>query len=197
MTDTEFLKFVRSLIAEYIGEERFWTEEEIELYKKNAMTGVLSEFWHYLVELKKKKALISLVAGQAQLQTPEDFLMVVDLFRTEDNEPLQYIRYNEISWWNNFVSEGYFGWTLSDNKIILIPAPKQDKADYLTLWYMPDLKTLSDFPEVLHPLIAIDTVIFAKMKDENVGNALLNLREMYRQKAVRFLTMEQVQRFDR
>lgn len=196
MTDLEFKKFVRSLLAEYIGEERFWTDEEIDIYKQNAMAGVLSEFWPYLVEKKKKAVNISLEANNPYISVPDDLMMVVSIIRNDDNEELSYIRSNEISWWQNFTSEPNYGWTFESDGIRLIPTPTTIKENFLTMWYMPKLVQLSDFPDILHPLIAIDTVIFAKTKDENVSPALMALREAYHHKAIRFLTIEQIQRVE-
>lgn len=194
MTDLEFRKFVRSLIAEYVGEERFWTDEELELYKQNAISGIIGEYWPHLIEKKKKAVSITIEQGNPYISLPNDLMMVISIIRNSDNEELSYIRSNEISWWQNFTSEPNYGWTFEGDKIRLIPIPTVTRENFITIWYMPKLTQLSDFPEVLHPVIAIDTVIFAKSKDENVSPALLALRESYHQKAVRLLTIEQLQR---
>ncbi len=187
MTDQEFLTYVRSLLNESTEQARFWTDAEIDLYKQVAISVVRAIFWQYLYPVYKTSALLTITENEPDIALPDDCYKIVRLEVAETREKVEYIA-------DVFFSEAgmqaeaganIMAWTLKDGKIHFLKTPTATRPNYLRLWYLKKFTTLAEFPEVLHPLIAIETVIAGKAKDENVAPFLEHLRSRFMEAAFR------------
>lgn len=177
MTDQEFLSYVRSILNEPTAV--YWQDEEIELYKKIAINTVRAQFWNLLYPIYKKPYLITVpITGTVPL--PDDCQKVIRIEYTETGDKCPFIGEDRHFHWINQSPGAPNGWTYSGGELMFFPLTRnQEYTDYLTLWYLPRAESLTDLPEELHPLIAVETVIAGRHKDENVHPALEQLRVKY------------------
>lgn len=191
MTDAEFNAYVRSLLNE--DKEVFWTDEEIATYKKVAIITVTSIFWNLLLELKKYPLTYSLSAGENNLDLPVDWYKIKRLEVAETGRPLKPIPAEDLSLYYAAPGDEPVGYTFVRGKIRVLPDMTAAKADYLRLWYLPRMSTLDDLPDALHPLVAVETVLAGRTKDENVSPYLANLRDRFEWVARKDLVQHQTQ----
>jgi hypothetical protein len=192
MTDTEFTTYVRSLLNEPTAV--MWTPEDLAAYKAVAITLVNGVFWNLLFPLKKRYLTYTLTAGENNLDLPVGWHKIVRLEVAATGEPLRPIPDQDIpTYLNSDASNGPVGWMFIRGKIRPLPNPTGALTDYLRLWYLPRATTLADLPEDLHPLVAIETVIAGRTKDENVSPYLTNLRDRFEWVARKALVQFQTQ----
>lgn len=84
-------------------------------------------------------------------------------------------------------------WLFEDNKVMQVPTPTSTSAEYWRVWYLPEFTILSQLPAILHPLIAIEAIINARMKDERLMKALLLKRDHLANIAMVSLAVAQLQ----
>jgi hypothetical protein len=84
-------------------------------------------------------------------------------------------------------------WLYEDNKVMQVPTPATTAANYWRVWYLPEFTALSQLPEILHPLIALEAVINARIKDERLMRALLLKRDHLAGIALGTLAIPQLQ----
>jgi len=84
-------------------------------------------------------------------------------------------------------------WLHEDNKIRQVPTPGATEAEYWRVWYLPEFTVLSQLPDILHPLIALEAVINARIKDERLMRALLMKRDHLASIAMGTLAIAQLQ----
>ena len=84
-------------------------------------------------------------------------------------------------------------WLHEDNKIRQVPTPTGTSAEYWRVWYLPEFTVLSQLPDILHPLIALEAVINARIKDERLLRALLLKRDHLASIAMGTLAISQLQ----
>ena len=192
MTDADWLKYVRSLINEPI--EKFWSDlDDIEIYKKIAINIVYADFWSFLLPTHKKFEMKSLVASDPELILPTDCFKPAKLELSTTGQQVKYIDEDQLHLYSQVTSTTPLAWMLYDKKILLTPTPSISETDYYRLWYLPRIYTLADLPGDLHPLVAIEAVIDAKTKDEDVPQHLLLKRSRLEHVAKVALSVPQVQ----
>ena len=191
MTDLEFTTYVRSILNETVG--KFWPDEELESYKKVAISLVTANFWNLLFPLKKKIGLLTVTQNDRFISLPADCQKIIRIEYAETGDKLPYVQ-DELFWaFANQATGSPNGWTLSEGKIYLFPLPASTLVDYLRLWYLPRATTLADLPEELHPLIAVETIMAGKEKDEKVIGSLERRYERAYAAALKALVVAQVQ----
>ena len=84
-------------------------------------------------------------------------------------------------------------WLHEDNKVRQVPTPGGTSANFWRVWYLPEFTILSQLPDILHPLIALEAVINAKIKDERLMRALLMKRDHLAGIAMGTLSIAQLQ----
>jgi hypothetical protein len=84
-------------------------------------------------------------------------------------------------------------WLFEDNKVMQVPTPASTSAGYWRVWYLPEFTILSQLPDILHPLIALEAVINARIKDERLMRALLIKRDHLSGIAMGTLAIPQLQ----
>lgn len=191
MTDVEFEQYVRSLINEETA--RFWTPEDIASYKKVGISVVSAQFWNLLMPLKKKIKEQDIESGNRLITLPDDCQKITRIEYTETGDKVTYVQDEWFYYYARLTPGNPVGWTLSENKLYLFPEPNQALSKYLRIWYLPCSTTLADLPEELHPLIAVEAVMAARTKDENVSPYLERLRQRFFDAAVKFLILAQAQ----
>jgi len=82
---------------------------------------------------------------------------------------------------------------MKNGKIYVIPTPDKAYTTEYRLWFAPDMTDLTTTPKELHAVIALDTVILAKVKDEEMFSELMKLRKKYERNALKALTVAQLQ----
>jgi len=164
MTDQEFKNFVKSILNEY-GQEIFWTDEEIEVYKKLAITTVVSKFAHLLKDRYQKCYIID--ANPESTPLPSDCFLVVAVERLSDGAILPKISHDLFFEYNRIQYDEPLAWGYVNNEIMFFPAPAETLSDFARLWYLPKIDSLDDLPVSLHPLVALITLTYGKAKDDN------------------------------
>jgi hypothetical protein len=188
MTRENFRTYVRSLIAEPYAS--YWTDPEIDAYTDVALILLLNEFWYLLKKTYKKTGYLSITSGNDIIDLPADCLKVLSI-KIKDN-PMQGFDYIPEDAEDYYEKNGLPGWTFEEGKIKINPVPMESKADYLKIKYLPKI-TFENLPDCLFPLLAVRTIIQAKIKDENVPVYIMRLEEQYKQAAMIFLNNVQTQ----
>ena len=192
MTDADWLKYVRSLINEPI--EKFWSDlDDIEIYKQIAINIVCADFWSLLLPTHKKFESYNLEVGNGLMTLPTDCFKPVKLELVSTGQQVKYIDEDQLHLYSQVTSTTPLAWMLYDSKILLIPTPSISETDYYRLWYLPRIDKITGLPEELHPLVAIEAVIDAKTKDEDVPQHLLLKRSRLEHIARVALSVPQVQ----
>lgn len=188
MTREDFRTYVRSLIAEPYAS--YWTDPEIDAYTDTALTLLLNEFWYFLKKLYKKTGYLSTVANQSVIDLPADCLKVLSITLKEN--PMQRFDYIPEDAEDYYERNALPGWTFEEGKIKINPTPTETKTDYFRIKYLPKI-AFENLPDCLFPLLAVRTVIQAKIKDDNVPVYILRLEEQFKQNAMIFLSNVQTQ----
>jgi len=191
MSDAEFLIFVRSLINEPAA--KFWTTEDIAAYKTVGITVAASSIFNLLAVTHKKFTLRDMTINDPYIASPTDFWKVIRVEFASSGQKLPYIQDDELWKFDRVATGTPQVWMLTDGKITQVPTPNVTSTGYWRLFYLPRFTALASLPEELHPLIAIETVISARVKDENVTKDLLLKRDHYFKAAIASLSIAQLQ----
>lgn len=189
MTDSEWELFVRSLIDEPIAKN--WTLDEIAVYKKVGIIVTTSAFFSSLAVTNKKLIQKSMIKDDPYIELPNDLWKPVRLEFASTREKLGYMQDNEN--WRFDATGTPERWMFEDGKIRQVPIPNITEANYWNFWYLPRFTTLASLPEELHPLIAVEAIISARAKDEDVARELLLKRQHYFSCANTSLAVQQLQ----
>lgn len=198
MTDPQWLDYVRSLIGESEATYKMWTPEEVLIYKAVGVTTVLAEFWNLLAVTHKKivkcaktkdDPYISLKDGENDIP----FHKIIRIEYTSTGRKLDYIEDDKLFLYETGSTGEPQVWLFEDNKPYQVPTPAATVADYWRVWYLPEFTTLAELPDILHPLIALEAVINARIKDERLMRALLLKRDHLASIAMGTLAIAQLQ----
>jgi hypothetical protein len=195
MTDTQLETFTRSLINEPVS--KFWTPEDIDVYKVVAIELVFGEFWNLMLEKYQDYTEVSLQAGVSDLVFPVtgtlDDYMIVKVEVAETGEELDYIESDQVHEFINYPYNYPCAWMFKGGKIHLLPTPPSSQTNWLRIWFLKKMTSLAEIPAVLHPIIGIEMVQLAKTKDEDVTQDILLKRSQYAQIAIHALSISQAQ----
>lgn len=195
MTEGEWLAYCRSLINEPTA--KFWTDVEIGLYQKVGMVKALSNFWELLYPFYKKRGYLTVTALTAEVSLPADFFRLGKVEIKSTGEVLRYMgNENELADYDPDSPGIPQGWAFCNKGLILIPTATASSTTTYRLWYMPKLSSLVDFPEELHPLIAVEACMASKIKDEDRVNELAMLQGQFAAAAEVALAKWQIQEPD-
>jgi hypothetical protein len=170
-----------------------WPAAEFAALKAVAITLVNATFWNLLFPLKKWPVLYSLAVGENYLDLPVGWHKVVRVERASDGVPLKPISDMELPDYLNADAGEPVGYTFVRGKVRILPDSSGVQTDYIRMYFLPRATTLADLPEDLHPLVAVELVISARTKDENVSPYLANLRDRYEYVARKALIQFQTQ----
>ena len=194
MTDQEFIFFVRSLLNEASEKTKFWLDTDIEAYKKVAISIVNGLFWNHLYIFKKKHIDLTVPSTSRTIALPAGCQKVIRLEYAKTGQKVPYIP-DDMFFQAAGIEAGttVYGWGWEDGKIYIFPQITTELTDYLRLWYLPRATTLADLPDELHPLIAVETIMCGREKDEKVGASLEIKRNRYYQAALKSIILSQTQ----
>jgi len=181
---------VRSLIAETTA--KYWTDAEITLYVQLAMAKVLGQLYPWLWEKNKTPSDFAITAATPTYAMPSDIYKLSYLQIKENGKKLKYISEEEYYKYASWPTGEPVAWTYDGGLIRLIPTPAATDSDYLLAWGMKNLDEVTDFPDSVRALIAIEAAILARAKDEAVTAELFETRKMFEQAAIMDLTMTTV-----
>lgn len=169
ISDDEVTAFIRSLIGE--GTAKHWTDDEITLYKKFGMMGVNTKWWYLLAPTEAKVTATSLSAATEYVSLPDNSAKILRVEVAADRKLLRKIEPDEL-------------WKYSpyDNGAAA--------TNYLNIWYLEYYDEVTDFPEALRPLIAIEAVIYAFSKDKGIDAGILRLQKEFEDTARIFLSTD-------
>jgi len=150
---------------------KHWTPEEIALYIKFGLMTVVARFWYMLAPSEAKSEAASLVASQAYVEQPTDCAKVLRVEVAETRDLLHKIEADEL--WR---------YSVYDNG--------SASADYLNIWYLEYPELVTDVPEALRPLVAIEAALSAKIKDAGVRSDLIIQQKRFEDIANTFLATD-------
>lgn len=167
ITDANVTSMIRSVLNEATAS--FWTDAEITLYKKFGMIAVVSKYWYILAPIAAKVAATSLSANTPYVSQPDDCAKVLRVEEASDRKLLRYIEADEV-WKYSLYDDGAAA------------------TNYLNVWYLEYYDEVTDFPEALRPLIAMEAIAFAKAKDENLSVDIQAMHRRFENMAYEFLS---------
>lgn len=191
MTDATFEIYTRSLMND--ADTALLTAAEFVVHKAVAITLVNANFWNLLFPLKKWPILYSLASGVNYLDLPVGWHKVVRVEIASTGQALKPIPDIELPDYLNADAGEPAGYTFIRGKVRILPDSGSALTDYLRMYFLPRATTLADLPEDLHPLVAVETVIAGRTKDENISPYLTNLRDRYEWLARKALVQFQTQ----
>lgn len=187
--------FIRALVNESMAS--FWTPAQIALFEQAAMSKVLSMYYPWLYCTHKDWADFAITA-----EDPDATVMPANLYKPaylcvkETGRKLKYISNTRLWEYRGYGAGDPFAWTWKAGKINVIPDPSASKADYLELHYMPILDAVTEFPDCMRPLIAVEAVLFAKTKDEDVTADLFRMQKAFQDAVMTDLTLHYMEAVD-
>lgn len=169
ISDSDITALTRSLIGEATAD--FWTDAEITLYIKVAMTNIQNKYWYLLAPTEAKVAPTSLVASIEKVALPTDCAKVLKVEVASNRKILRKIETDEL-----------FKYSIYDDGAAA--------TNYLNIWYLEYYDSTTDFPVALRPLIAAEAAVLAKVKDENVTPGLAAIYAKFEDAALAFLSTD-------
>jgi len=168
MSDDDITSLARSLIAEATA--KFWTDDEVTLYIKVAMTNIQNRYWYLLAPTDAKVSATSLSASIAYVEQPTDCAKVLRVEVAETRKLLRKIEADEV-WKYSEYDDGAAA------------------TSYLNIWYLEYYDLTTDFPVALRPLIACEAALLAVTKDKNT-NHINALYSSFHESALTFLSTD-------
>lgn len=169
LDDDDITSLARSLIGEATAE--YWTDDEITLYIKTAMTVIQNKYWYLLAPTDAKVAATSLSASTASVSLPTDAAKILRVEVAETRKMLRKIEADEV-WKYSLYDDGAAA------------------TNYLNIWYLEYYDATTDFPVALRPLIAYEAAVLAKTKSGGMDAAFSRLHQNAEREAIIFLSTD-------
>ena len=160
---------------------------------------VTAQFSNLLLETKGDYQEVSVQTGVNDLVFPTaggktlDDYIITKVEVAETGQELEYIDNDRIHEYKNYPYNYPCVWTFKGGKIHLLPTPTQNLTNWLRIHFLLKATTLAELPSVLHPLVAIEMIISAKEKDEDVSRELLLKQQRFTDIAIHRLSIPQAQ----
>lgn len=167
ISDDDVTNLIRYILNEATA--KFWEDDEITLYKKFGMIAVASKYWYLLAPISAKVAATSLSANTPYVSQPDDCAKVLRVEEVANRKLLRWIEPDEV-WKYSLYDDGAAA------------------TNYLNVWYLEYYDEVTDFPEALRPLIAMEAIAFAKAKDENLSVDIQGMHKRFEDIANTFLS---------
>lgn len=171
MSDSDVTSMVRSLIGESSAE--YWTDAEVTLYIKVAMTNVQNKYWYLLAPTDAKVSNTDLSASTAYVSLPTDCAKVLRVEVASNRKLIRKIESDELYKYSEY-DDGAAA------------------SGYLNIWYLEYYDATTDFPVALRPLIAVEAVRLAKTKDRGIETDIESLQSRLESAALTFLASDTV-----
>ena len=171
ISDSDVTSMVRSLIGESSAE--YWTDAEVTLYIKVAMTNVQNKYWYLLAPTDTKVSNTDLSASTAYVSLPTDCAKVLRVEVASNRKLIRKIESDELYKYSEY-DDGAAA------------------SGYLNIWYLEYYDATTDFPVALRPLIAVEAVRLAKTKDRGIETDIESLQSRLESAALTFLASDTV-----
>jgi len=171
ISDSDVTSMVRSLIGESSAE--YWTDAEVTLYIKVAMTNVQNKYWYLLAPTDTKVSNTDLSASTAYVSLPTDCAKVLRVEVASNRKLIRKIESDELYKYSEY-DDGAAA------------------SGYLNIWYLEYYDATTDFPVALRPLIAVEAVRLAKTKDRGIEADIESLQSRFESAALTFLASDTV-----
>lgn len=171
ISSANITSMVRSLVGEATAS--YWTDDEITLYIQFGMMAVISKYWYLLAPTEAKVSAASLSANTAYVEKPDDCAKILRIEVATDRKLVRKIEPDEL-WKYSVYDDGAAA------------------TSYLNIWYLEYYDAVTDFPEALRPLIAMEAILFAKSKDKVLDVDIVSLYKHYEDIAVGFLSTDSI-----
>lgn len=189
--DTSITTFIRALLGE--ATEKHWLDTEITIYKNAAMVSIGAKYWYLLFPMYKTYSDINMVAAADTLAIPTDAQRnTVVVTRKETGKKLHYIEEDELYKYEFWQDGDPVVWLWKGDAIYMRPTPTTSTSNYFRVWYMEHRNSISDFPESIRPLIAVEAAILARAKDDNIDPGLMRLYRSFEDTAMIALHIAQI-----
>lgn len=190
MTDQNVTDLIRALINESTA--KFWTSDNITLYKTAAMQVILNKFYPWLYEEYKTYEDFTLTSGTSVYSLPTNCYKPAKFEVKTTGDKLRFIREDELYKYRDYGTGYPVAWMYKGGQVEILPEPNFTDTDYLVCWYMPILDAVTEFPDSARSLIAVEAAILAKTKDEDVTPDLLQLRRKYEDALMTYFALTQM-----
>lgn len=198
ISDANVTSFIRSLVGESTA--KYWTDDEITLYKQFGMMAVQSKYWYLIYPEKVKKATATMIATEDYIALPDNCFKIgkIEVYNNGngDGKHIRIIGTDEVHKYEGWDVGDPVAGLFADSKLYLYPTPNRTVTNFFRYWYLEYFDGVTDFPECLRPLIAIEAVLFAKTKDKNVTVDVLAMQQRLEEIAYHALSMSQIQEPD-
>jgi len=179
-TESEVQDLLESSVNEY-NASKYWASGELTLYLKAAMSTLLSKYTPWLYHEYGSWEDLGMVAGTTEYDKPSSCYRIYQILRKEDGAKLRFIPRDELFKYRDYDAGDVIGWTFKNNQVHVIPEPSATDADFAEIHYMPILDSVTEFPDSMRPLIAIEAATLALLKDKYESAALFQLKKAYEQ----------------
>jgi hypothetical protein len=198
ITDDNVTAFIRSLVGESTA--KHWTNDEITLYKKFGMMAVQAKYWYLLYPEKVMKATADMTSGTDYIALPDNCFKIgkLEVYNngSGDGKHLRIIGTDEVHKYESWAAGDPIACVFADSKVYLYPTPNRTVSSFFRYWYLEYFDEVTDFPECMRPLIAIEAVLFAKTKDKSVTVDVLAMQQRLEEIVYHALAMSQIQEPD-
>jgi hypothetical protein len=191
MTDAQFDILCRSWLND--KDATFWDSDEYSALKAVSLTVVTAKWWNLLAEIKEDWQDVDVPASNRTLDLPANTQKILRIEKAETGERLAYVLRNEIFSWARLGPGDPLGWRFKGGKIYFFPNTGAALAAYVRVYFMPRAVAMADLPECLHPVMALELVIMARLKDEKVDQGLILELRRFEDAAMKELVQAQTQ----
>jgi hypothetical protein len=113
----------------------------------------------------------SLAASTSYVGKPTDCAKVLRVEEATNRKLLRYIEPDEV-WKYSEYDDG------------------AASSNYLNIWYLEYADAVTDFPEAVRPLIAMEAILFAKSKDKTLDVDIMAMHKRFEDTAVAFMSSQ-------
>jgi len=191
MTDAEFELLCRSWLND--KDVDFWTGPDFTAYKAAALVVVTSKWWNLLEDFRGDYQDYDVPATNRLLDLPANCQKILRIETTETGDKLLYAWRNELFYWMKMTPGDPIRWRFRGGKVQLYPITGAAKTGYIRFWFIPRADTLAALPVCLHPVIAMEVVMMARVKDEHIDQGIVMELQRFEDAARKDLVQSQAQ----
>jgi hypothetical protein len=194
MTDLAFEALCRLWLND--KDKDFWDSDDFTVLKATSLQSVADKWWMLLEPLQAKAVTFDV---QANVQDYDPRVIATDCKKilrievAETGDKIHYVWRNQLFFYEKMNPAPPTNWTMLGGLIRTYPKTAVLMPAYLRMHYLPDISLLSDLPTCLHPVVAMELVVAARLKDEKVTNDIMMALQRYEDSARRFLQQFQAQ----
>lgn len=194
MTDAQLEALCRLWLNDYQAD--FWSSADFAILKQTSIQSVANKWWMMIQDIEADAVTFDILNGiqdyDPRVIAP-NCKKILRLEVAETGDKIHYVSRNQLFFYEKMQPAPPTNWTLLGGKIHTFPPTGTDMPGYLRLHFLPDITVLQDLPSCLHPVVAMEIVVAARLKDEKVTNDIMLALQRYEDSARRFLVQAQAQ----